>query len=286
MWTEARTACGEGARPAGDRQAMQAIMHGDGSRSGAKGDKTMSELDKPRSGPMQTPATRTAHWQGVYGSKAETQVSWFEASPALSLELMAEAGFATDIPATDIPATAGGATGDMPARKEAIIDIGGGASRLVDELLRRGYRALSVLDISATALETARDRLAHDPVLRPAAAGVTWIAADITRWRPDRSYDLWHDRAALHFLTDPADQQAYRAALAAALRPCGIAIIGTFAPEGPERCSNLPVQRHDAASLAQLFGPGFELLATRRHDHVTPWGAVQHFQFSTFRRCC
>ncbi|HTI44750.1 MAG TPA: class I SAM-dependent methyltransferase [Candidatus Nitrosotalea sp.] len=239
-------------------------------------------MDKPKPNPTPNPTQastlRTAHWQGVYGSKAETQVSWFEASPALSLELMAEAGFAIDIPvAVDGP----------PRRDTAIIDIGGGAARLVDALLQRGYRDLSVLDISAAALATARQRLVRDPGLREAASRVSWIAADVTRWQPDRSYDLWHDRAALHFLTDPAEQQAYRAALAAALRPCsGIAIIGTFAPDGPERCSNLPVQRHDAESLASLLGPGFELLATRRHDHATPWGAVQHFQFSTFRRCC
>jgi len=234
-------------------------------------------MDKSKSNPSQASTLRTAHWQGVYGSKAETQVSWFEANPALSLELLAEAGFAIDIPvAADGPRT----------RSTAIIDIGGGASRLVDALLQRGYRDLSVLDISAAALATARQRLVQDLTLREAASRVRWIAADVTRWQPDRSYDLWHDRAALHFLTEPADQQAYRAALAAALRPCGIAIIGTFAPDGPERCSNLPVQRHDAESLADLLGPGFELLATRRHDHATPWGALQHFQFSTFRRCC
>ncbi|HVI89477.1 MAG TPA: class I SAM-dependent methyltransferase, partial [Dongiaceae bacterium] len=186
-------------------------------------------MDKPKSNPAAASAVRTAHWQGVYGSKAETEVSWFEATPALSLELMAEAGFALDIRT---------ATTGMPERSTAIIDtavidIGGGASRLVDELLRRGYRALSVLDISAAALETARQRLAQDAALREVAAGVTWITADVTRWRPDRAYDLWHDRAALHFLTDPVDQQAYRAAIAAALQPGGIAIIGTFAPDGP-----------------------------------------------------
>ena len=242
-------------------------------------------MDKPKSNLTAASAVRTAHWQDVYGSKAETQLSWFEASPALSLELMAEAGFAVGLPAPGHSGAATGATARGAAVIDtAVIDIGGGVSRLVDELLRRGYRALSVLDISAAALQTVRQRLARDAALRAAAAGVTWIAADVTRWRPDRPYDLWHDRAALHFLTDPADQQAYRSVIAAALQPGGIAIIGTFAPDGPERCSNLPVQRHDADSLAHLLGPGFELLAARRHDHVTPWGAVQHFQFSTFRR--
>lgn len=218
---------------------------------------------------------RIAHWQHVYGSKAETEVSWFEASPDVSLQLMAAAGFAMDIPAS-MPTGAG--------RDAAIIDIGGGASRLVDELLRRGYYDLSVLDLAARALETAQARLAANADLRQHAARVSWIAADVTSWRPARRYDLWHDRAALHFLTDPADQLAYRRVLAAALRPGGIALIGTFAPDGPERCSNLPVQRHDAQSLGLLLGGDFELLATRRHDHVTPWNSLQHFQFSTFRR--
>ena len=116
------------------------------------------------------------------------------------------------------------------------------------------------------------------------AKRVTWIAADVTAWEPSRSYDVWHDRAAFHFLTEPQDQAAYVARLRRALRPGGHAIIGTFAPDGPERCSGLLVSRYDASSLAETLGSGFALIDTRRHEHVTPSGATQKFQFTTFRR--
>ena len=203
------------------------------------------------------PETRESHWNAVYTGKAEAAVTWFQETPAPSLDLLALAG-----------ATAA----------SAIIDIGGGASRLVDHLLARGFTAVTVLDLSAAALAAARARLGA------AAAAARWITADVTAWQPDAGYDIWHDRAAFHFLTDPADQAAYLDRLRRALRPHGHAIFGTFAPDGPERCSGLQVQRHDARSLATLLGPGFTLRDHRRHDHITPAGGVQRFQFSTFRR--
>jgi hypothetical protein len=113
--------------------------------------------------------------------------------------------------------------------------------------------------------------------------GVRWITADLLAWQPDRAYDVWHDRAVLHFFTEEADRRRYAALLKATLAPGGVAVIGTFAPDGPERCSGLPVMRHDARSLAAMLGPAFELVAEHPHDHVTPSGAVQKFQFSTFR---
>jgi SAM-dependent methyltransferase len=228
----------------------------------------MATTDKPADKTAGTPPSsgRAAHWQEVYGKKAETEVSWFEASPDLSLALMAAAGYGPDRLDT------------------AVIDIGGGASRLVDALLARGQRDVSVLDLSAAALERARERLLADPVLAARAMRVSWIAADVTDWQPGRLYDLWHDRAAFHFLTTPAEQQAYVTALREALAVGGIAIIGTFAPDGPEKCSGLAVARHDAESLSCCLGAGFQMIATRRHDHQTPGGAVQHFQFTTFRR--
>lgn len=204
-----------------------------------------------------TDAGRQQHWENVYASKGENQVSWFEETPAISLELIGLAG-----------AVAG----------SGIIDIGGGASRLVDGLISRGYEDVTVLDLSAAALAAARSRLGDKE------KQVTWIAADVTLWEPSRSYDLWHDRAAFHFLGKPEDQAAYVARLRRALRPGGHAIIGTFAPDGPERCSGLLVSRYDPASLAATLGRGFELLDGRPHEHVTPWGATQKFQFSTFRR--
>lgn len=199
----------------------------------------------------------TGHWQGVYATKAETGVSWYQETPSPSLELLQVAGATPE---------------------SAVIDIGGGASMLVDRLLAQGYRDLSVLDISDAALAVARKRIG------PQALQVDWIAADVTTWHPSRSYDVWHDRAAFHFLVGDSDRAAYVERLRAALRKGGHAIVGTFAPDGPERCSGLPVRRHDAESLAAALGPGFRLVDSRRHDHVTPWGVVQHFHFGTFRR--
>jgi SAM-dependent methyltransferase len=200
---------------------------------------------------------RKTHWERVYTTKGETEVSWFQESPAISLELIHAAN---------------------PHPDAAFIDIGGGASRLADALLREGYRSIAVLDLSAHALDAAKTRIG------PAAAGVDWIVADITTWQPSRSYDVWHDRAAFHFLTEARDRAAYLERLRSAVRPGGHVIIGTFALDGPEKCSGLPVQRYDGASLAAELGADFELLDTRNDVHHTPWGSTQAFQFSRFRR--
>ena len=200
---------------------------------------------------------RQAHWQNVYKEKGENQVSWFQERPNISLALI-EAVRAD--------------------RSSAMIDIGGGASRLVDALVEKSYRDLTVLDLSESAVSIAKMRLGER------AAMVKWIAADVTRWEPPRSYDLWHDRAAFHFLTEASDRTAYIDRLTKAVRPGGHAIIGTFALDGPERCSGLPVVRYDAAQLSATLTPSFALVDMRRDDHKTPWGAIQHFQFSVFRR--
>lgn len=200
---------------------------------------------------------RQAHWQTVYRTKGEREVSWFEESPAMSLDLIRATGVGRDA---------------------SIIDIGGGTSRLVDALVAEGYRSVAVLDLSEQALAVARARIGAG------AAGVDWIAGDVTAWRPAQTYDVWHDRAAFHFLVDCADRAAYAARVREAVRPGGHVIIATFAPDGPERCSGLPVMRHDAASIGAALGPPFELTETRRHDHRTPGGGVQKFQFSRFRR--
>lgn len=203
---------------------------------------------------------RAGHWDAVYGTKADTAVSWFEPVPDLSLALVAQAG---------------------TARDAAVIDVGGGASRLADALLARGFADLTVLDLSAAALALTAARLRALP--GAAAARLAFIAADVTAWRPDRSYALWHDRAAFHFLTDAADRAAYAAALSAAV-PQGHAIIATFAPDGPERCSGLPVARHDAASVQAVLGPDWRIVAEVPHDHATPGGAVQRFRYGLFAR--
>lgn len=199
---------------------------------------------------------RTAHWQTVYSTKGETEVSWFEDSPEHSLSLIRKAGI-----------------GDSAI----VVDVGGGASRLVDRLVNKGQSHVTVVDLSAAALDVAKARL-------PGASSVTWIATDITKWRPDRTYDLWHDRAAFHFLTDVGDQNAYVSVMAEALNLGSIAIIGTFAPSGPEKCSGLTVARHDAESLAQILGHRFELLSCEPYQHVTPWKSIQEFQFCTFMK--
>jgi SAM-dependent methyltransferase len=202
-------------------------------------------------------STRQAHWEGVYTAKGEKEVSWYQDNPAPSLDLIALAGV---------------------SKQASIVDIGGGASRLVDHLLAQGFERLTVLDLSAAALDAAKARLGDK------AQKVCWEVADITKWDPPQAYDLWHDRAAFHFLTEQTDQSAYVERVKKAVEPGGHVIIGTFALDGPERCSGLPIVRYDAASLAALLGADFHLIDTRRHDHATPWGAVQRFQFSTFRR--
>ena len=133
-------------------------------------------------------------------------------------------------------------------------------------------------DVSEKALATSRNRLG------PKAKHVTWIVAGVTAWHPDKRYDVWHDRAAFHFLTDSGDRTSYAERVRIALRPGGHVIIGTFAADGPEQCSGLPVVRHDAASIREVLGPSFKLIESRRHDHQTPGGSVQRFQFSRFQR--
>jgi ubiquinone/menaquinone biosynthesis C-methylase UbiE len=204
---------------------------------------------------MATPDRRT-HWQGVYTTKSDSEVSWYEDTPELSLTLLHEAGLTPGM---------------------SVIDIGGGASRLVDTLVDADQAHVCVLDLSSAALGRARSRLAD-------TAPVKWVVSDVTSWTPDREYDLWHDRAAFHFLTTVGDQQAYVRVLAQALKDGGKAVIGTFALDGPEKCSGLPVARYDAMSLQAVLGEQFRLVRTRRHEHTTPWGSVQKFQFSTFEK--
>jgi SAM-dependent methyltransferase len=201
--------------------------------------------------------SRQAHWENVYTKKGENEVSWFQENPAQSLDLIAEVGATVDT---------------------AIIDIGGGASRVVDCLVERGFRAVTVLDLSEAALKMAQARL------RERAAKVSWLVADATTWQPQHKYDIWHDRAAFHFLTEEPDRAAYVARMKQALKVGGHAIIATFALDGPEKCSGLPVMRYDATGLGNALGQGFILIDARSYAHVTPWGATQSFQFSVFRR--
>jgi len=204
-----------------------------------------------------TDANRKAHWETVYTTKGENEVSWFQESPEASLELIDLA---------------------HPTPASTIVDIGGGASRLVDSLIARGLNHVTVLDLSEAALEAAKARLGER------VSRVQWVVADVTKWYPTQIYDIWHDRAAFHFLTDPADRAAYVACMKRTVKPGGHVIIGTFAIDGREKCSGLPVNRYDATSLARELGEGLVLVDARRHDHSTPWKSAQRFQFCIFRR--
>jgi trans-aconitate methyltransferase len=199
---------------------------------------------------------RHDHWHKVYTDKRPEDVSWYQPAPAASLEALERAGA-------------------DPAH--SLIDIGGGASTLVDALLTLGWHDLTVIDIAAPALAAAQARLGDG------AARVAWEVADITAWQPARRHAIWHDRAVFHFLTEPAQRSAYVSALGKGMEPGGLAIIATFAPDGPEKCSGLAVERYDADKLAATLGPKFALEASWREEHVTPWGSTQFFNWCVFR---
>ncbi len=199
---------------------------------------------------------RHEHWETVYRTKGTTDVSWYEAEPEVSRKL--------------IRSVASGGGG--------VIDVGGGASQLVDRLLADGYSPVTVLDVSATALEHARRRLGE------AGRQVQWIVGDVTQVSDVGRYDVWHDRAVFHFLTDPADRQKYAALVKRTIPVGGHLVIGTFAPDGPEKCSGLEVRRYDAAGLIAEFGPDFQLVQELKHAHHTPAGKLQKFSFAVLRR--
>ncbi|MBI5087267.1 MAG: class I SAM-dependent methyltransferase [Acidobacteria bacterium] len=194
------------------------------------------------------------HWEKVYGSKAPNQVSWFRPHLETSIRLIERA-----------------TRGNL---SYSIVDVGGGTSTLVDDLLARGYQSISVLDISLAALDLARNRLGQR------AGSVQWIGADVTQAAlPGASFDVWHDRAVFHFLTKPEERLAYVRNVALALKPGGHVIVSTFGPEGPTKCSGLDVVRYDADSLHGEFGPRFQLVESSKEIHETPFGTTQQFVY-------
>ena len=199
---------------------------------------------------------RKSHWESIYRDRSPLEVSWYQQEPALSLELIRQAGVAPEAP---------------------IIDVGGGASVLVDRLQAQGYTDLSVLDISARALDCARRRLGES------ADRVEWLEADITAFQPGRRYALWHDRAVFHFLTAADERQRYVQTLHRALVPGGHVIIAAFAIGGPTRCSGLDIVQYDADRLMGELGPGFALQRTRAEAHATPGGSLQQFGYFLLR---
>lgn len=198
------------------------------------------------------------HWEQVYTTKAQDGVSWFQEHAHQSIELIARTG---------VP------------REASLIDVGAGASTLVDDLLADGYRHISVLDLSEAALAASRARLGER------AAGVDWLVGDITKVElPLHAYDVWHDRAVFHFLTARDEREAYINAVLRAVKPGGHVIVATFAEDGPEKCSGLPVMRYSAEGLHAEFGAPFTLLQQEREAHHTPFGTVQKFIYCLCRK--
>lgn len=203
-------------------------------------------------------SSRGRHWDEAYETAGAEGPSWFQADPSVSLAL---------IRSLRVPPGA------------AVVDVGGGASLLVDRLLGAGFTDVSVLDVSEAALRIGRRRVGDTP-------SVTWLHRDVLAWQPDRRYGLWHDRATFHFLTDADDRVVYLETMRSAIEPGGGLVIATFADDGPEYCSGLPVARYSVEELVAVLGDGFTLSGSRRERHATPGGVVQPFSWvaGTVRR--
>ncbi len=198
------------------------------------------------------------HWNKVHARRSTEEVSWFQAFPTLSLRWIEGAG-------TDL--------------HEPIIDVGGGDSRLAECLLDKGFFHISVLDISEEGMRKAQERMGEAK-----AKKVEWIVSDIMEFDPNPIYEVWHDRALFHFLTDEEDQQAYARIAAQGVQHAGNLMVGSFSVNGPEKCSGLPVQRHSEESLEKIFQKDFDLLGSDTDQHITPGGKEQEFIFTRFRR--
>ena len=203
------------------------------------------------------PMSRKNHWEQVFSTRPEQEMSWFEPVPLLSLEMIRKSAH---------------------GKSDSIIDIGGGNSRLVDCLLAEGYGSVAVLDVSQKALAISQSRLGSK------AAAVQWIKSDVLAWRCTSPFDIWHDRAAYHFLTEAPEQAAYAALASNAVKSGGVLIVATFALEGPPSCSGLPVYRSSAEMIAANFAPSFELTESLPYEHGTPSGTIQRFQVTSLRR--
>lgn len=200
---------------------------------------------------------RRDHWEKIYRTKQLDEVSWYQSIPETSLDFFRD---------YDIP---------LDAR---IIDIGGGDSFFVDYLLSKGYQSITVLDISQTAIERAKYRLGDK------AAMVEWIITDITDFKPTQQYDVWHDRAAFHFLTDERDISHYISIAQECLASDGILIVGTFSDQGPKKCSGIEITQYSEHSMTKIFRPDFEKIHCRSVQHLTPFNTLQDFIFCSFKK--
>ena len=197
------------------------------------------------------------HWNRVYTTKSDEEVSWFEPLPTISVQMLKAAGVTPE---------------------SCVVDVGGGDSRLVDYLVAQGLDCVAVLDVSGAALDRAKARIGRR------AEQLMWIESDVAASWTLKPMDVWHDRAVFHFLTDANARERYRAHLLEVLKPGGFAIIATFALDGPEKCSGLPVARYSPDALAAALGPALRLIESQAHTHTTPWGTTQSFQYSRFVR--
>lgn len=200
---------------------------------------------------------KESHWEKVYQTKDTTQVGWFQGKPKVSINLISDAKISKTAP---------------------VIDVGGGDGLLVDWLLEGGFENITVLDISASALEKSKNRLGES------AAKVQWEACDILDFEPKGKFELWHDRAVFHFLTDPKEQQIYRRLVECSIHSGGYLLIMTFSKSGPKTCSGLPIQQYDVQDLEEFFGQEFELTESLNYDHITPSGIAQNYSVCLFRR--
>lgn len=217
---------------------------------------TRSAVAETMPEPATTRSVSEAHWDATYGDRGIEGVSWFQAAPTVSVEL---------IHALDVPADA------------VVVDVGGGASTLADALLAEGFSDLCVVDVSAVALGALRRRLGPD-------TRVALIHSDLLTWEPERSFDLWHDRAVFHFAVGGDARRSYLDRLRQALRVGGHVIIGAFAADGPHHCSGLPVARYTPEALSAALGTDFDVVAHTREEHITPTGAIQPFTWLAARR--
>lgn len=196
------------------------------------------------------------HWEGLYAQKKPAQVSWYQSHPQHSLSLIGDTGIGT---------------------AASIIDVGGGASTVVDHLLQAGYRDITILDIARTAIERAQQRLGD------LSQQITWVEGDITDYSPGRTFDIWHDRAVFHYLTLDSDRDFYLKAMHSSLKPGGQVIIATFSDIGPSQCSGLDIMRYNPESLSLALGSALHLVETLTEEHRTPEGGLQQFVYCRFR---
>ncbi|KPQ13556.1 MAG: hypothetical protein HLUCCX10_12625 [Algoriphagus marincola HL-49] len=200
---------------------------------------------------------KESHWEKVYQTKDTTKVGWFQIQPQVSIDLISEIEIDKTSP---------------------VIDVGGGDGLLVDWLVKERFSKVTVLDIATAALDKSKARLGEE------AAKVVWESVDILKFHPERKFEIWHDRAVFHFLTDPKEQQIYRRLVESSILSGGHLLIMTFSKSGPKTCSGLPVQQYDIQDLEEFFDQEFELTKSLNYDHITPSGIAQNYSVALLRR--